>query len=178
MQENSTAADAMSMLDLISIQNILNEYDLPTAILEKSADLPLNSLIVNSTNDYKDRTRTLSFSFLPLESEHFPDVKLLQIFSEFNIDVVPTTIKAIEQLLVKLNILLPLGSLGLTDGNRIYFRYVHTLAKYDNLSEHEQTLVNIFNLFMYSLNVNARVLEEVATGAKTIDVAYADFIKS
>lgn len=177
MQENSTA-DAMSMLDLISIQNILEGYELPTAILEKSAELPLNSLIVNSTNDYKGRTRTLSFSFLPLEDKHFPDVKLLQLFSEFNVDVVPTAITAIEQLLVKLNILLPLGSLGLTEANRIYFRYVHTMAKYDNLSDHEQTLVNLFNLFMYSLNVNARTLEEVATGEKTMDVAYAAFIKN
>lgn len=176
--EKNSAIDAMSMMDLIEIQQIFEAYELPTAILEKSAELPLNSLIVNSTNDYKDRTRTLSFSFLPLEGEHFPDVKLLQIFSEFNIDVAATTITAIEQLLVKLNLLLPLGSLGLTDTNRIYFRYIHTLAKYASLSEQEEVIANIFNLFMYSLNVNVQVLEEVATGEKTVDIAYATFIKS
>lgn len=176
MQENK-AAEAMSMLDLISIQKIFQKYDLSTAILEKSEILPLNSLVINTVGDYKKRTRTLSFSFLPLELEHFPDVKLLQIFSEFNFDIKKEYLKDLETLLVKLNRLLPIGCLGITEGNKVYLRYVHTLAKYDIIDDKESTLLNIYNLFVYALNLNAKVLELVATGEKSLEIAYSEFLK-
>lgn len=176
MQEN-TAAEAMSMLDLMSVQKIFQQYDLPTALLEKSKTLPLNSLIINIKGDYKERTRTLSFSFLPIEIKHFPDVKLMQIFSEFNFDIKKECIKDLEQLVIRLNRLLPVGCLGITEGNKVYYRYVHTLAKYDILDEKETTLLNLHNLVVYALNVNAKVLESVGTGEQSLEIAYAEFLK-
>ena len=176
MQENNSVEDSMSMLDLISLRNILDEYDLETALLEKSEIMPLSSLVVNISDDYKGRSRTLSFSFLALPPDYFPDIKIMQVYSEFNCAVAESQRAAVEQLILKLNKLLTLGSLGFSDSNNIYFRYVHTIGKFTNLSETEHTLINLFDLITYSLDINEKVLEEVATGEKSLEVAFAEFL--
>lgn len=176
MQDENSAADAMSVLDLISLKNIFDDYELPTALLEKSDLLPLSSLVVNPTPDYKQRTRTVSFSFLPLEIDHFQDVKIMQVYSEFNFEVKEDCVSTVERLIIKLNKLLVLGSLGLSDANKVYYRYVHTMGKYDNLSEAEDTLANLFNLVVYSLNVNAKAVESVGLGEQNLEAALAEFM--
>ena len=176
MQENNSVEDSMSMLDLISLRNILDEYDLQTAMLEKSEFMPLSSLVVNLSDDYKGRSRTLSFSFLPLPPDYFPDIKIMQIYSEFHCSVAEEQKATMEQLIIKLNKLLTLGSLGFSDSHNVYFRYVHTIGKFTNLKEAESTLINLFDLITYSLDINEKVLDQVALGEKTLEVAFAEFL--
>ena len=166
----------MSMLDLIMLKNIIEANGLPAALLEQSDLLPLNTLIVDLPPDYQNRARTLSYSFMPMDEEYFPDIKTVQAYSEFNFEIVEGQEEPIQALIAKLNKLLVMGSLGITDNRRISYRYVQILDKYESLRDGEDVLLNILNLILFALNVNTQVLEDVATGKQTVEKAFAAFI--
>ena len=170
-------ADTMSMLDLIMLKNIIEANGLPAALLEQSDLLPLNTLIVDLPPDYQNRARTLSYSFMPMDEEYFPDIKTVQAYSEFNFEIAEGQAEHVQVLIARLNRLLVMGSLGVTDNHRVYYRYVQILDKYESLRDREDVLLNVLNLILFALNVNAEVLEDVAIGKQTVDKAFAAFIE-
>lgn len=162
---------AMSSLDLISLKNILDEIELNSVLLQSSQVLPIPTLIVPIDKDYQDRDRALNVSFVPLPEDVFPDVKLMQVYSELPYEIDPQHRAALEHVILAANLAIPLGNFAITPDNQVCFRYVHTIPKFVVLSNVDDALLNLMQMVNYILDTNEAVLERVAHGQMSAEAA-------
>ncbi len=167
---------AMADLDLIALKNLLDEVGLNSVLVDKSSLLPISTLIVSLEPENQEGDRTLNFSFIPLPDDAFPDIKLLQCYSELPITVENAHTATVAQVLLAINLTLPLGGFGLridpeTTHPVIYFRYTHSLPKYEMIANQSAALIDMVRLVAYGLDVDLLTLEQVLTGEITAEAA-------
>lgn len=160
---------AMSDLDLIALKNLLDDINIAGHFVPASAEIPLSTLIVPLDKDEQNRERTLTYSFIPLPEEVFPDVKLLQHYTELPIPLSDKTPPSLERLLLAINLTLPIGNFGINKSQDLYFRYVYTLPKFEVLSQRKEVLLDLLKLVSYALDVSTEPIEQVVRGTKSVD---------
>ncbi len=165
---------AMNTLDLIAVKNLLSEVGIDSHLIEQSEAMPLTTLIVAIDQDSQNRERTINFSFIPLPDDIFPNVKLLQLYFELPFIFEQNVQSNLETLLLSINLTLPLGNFGIREKKSIYFRYSHALPKYEVISQRKESLIDITKLTIYALDSQTELIEQVATGQKTLDQVMAE----
>lgn len=165
---------AMSDLDLIALKNLLDDINIPAQFLPLAPELPLSTLIITLDKDYQNRDRRLSCSFIPLPDDVFPDVKLLQHYTELSMPVPEATQGTLEALLLAINLTLPIGNFGINKSRDLYFRYVYTLPKFEMMAQRKEVLIEILKLISYALDANTELIEQVASGAKSAEQAISE----
>lgn len=155
MDDDLKESEAMSALDLVTLQKIFTEVKIESRIVRASEVMPISSLILYLKKDDKDRLISLSLAFMPLPSDLFPDIKLLQFYTELPFD----NTKDVSAALIELNRTLPLGGFGLSDAMKIYFRYVHVVKKFDTLHELSDLYQGLLNMIVFVLDSHAGSIE-------------------
>jgi hypothetical protein len=158
--------EIMMDLDLLSIQNILNETGLKTSLLEKSELIPLSTLGVEIDPDESNRKRSIYMSFIPIPEEVFDNIKLLQFHTEMPFHGFKNSQSGLESLFNFININSPIGTFGLNDDYKISLRYIHTLNKFDSLSEKGPALLKILKFLIFTMDTYSDPIELVANSMK------------
>jgi hypothetical protein len=157
---------AMNDLDLISLKNVLEKAGIKSVMVEKSDTMPLSALIVQLTSGGDAPESHLNFSFIPLPEDAFPNIKLLQCYTELSMEFKNAKSKTeTAAFITALNIRLPAGSFGIRDQQVIYYRYIHTIPKYHVITEDDATFVDLIKLLVYSSRNEIDVLLEVVNGS-------------
>lgn len=159
----------MMDVDLISIQNIINETGLKTAMLEKSELVRLSTLGIEIDTDESNRARSIFLSFIPLPEDVFDNIKLLQFHTEMPFHGLKKSKAELEALFNFININSPIGTFGLNDDYKISLRYIHTLNKFDSLSEKGQTILEILKFLIFTMDTYSDPIELAANSIKSSD---------
>jgi hypothetical protein len=155
MDEELKRFEAMNATDLRSLQKVFQEADVECELVPASDVMPITTLIAYLKNDAKGRLVTLNLTFLPLPEDVFPDVKLLQLYTELPFNVGPSTAAR----LIEMNRELPLGSFGGSEGRNVYFRHMHAMKKYDVPWEQADMLRNLVAMVGFVVDINAADIE-------------------
>ncbi len=156
MDEDIKKFEAMNAMDLLMLQKIYAEAQIESEIVKASDIMPVSTLITYLKKDKKNRLVTLSLTFMPLPSDVFPDIKLLQFYSELPFE----NKKNIASFLSELNRTLPLGSFGVSDSMKIYFRYMHAIKKYDTLYDDAELYRNLLSIITFVMDIHAETIEK------------------
>lgn len=156
MDEDIKRFEAMNALDLVTLKKIYAEAKIESEIVQASDIMPISTLITYLKKDKKGRLITLSLTFMPLPSDVFPDIKLLQFYSELPFE----NKKNISGFLSELNRTLPLGSFGVSDSMNIYFRYVHAIKKFDTLIDDADLYRSLLTVIMFVMDIHAETIEK------------------
>lgn len=170
--------DEMMMdLDLLSIQNVLNETGLKTTLLEKSDLIRLSSLGVEIDPDESNRKRSIYMTFVPIPEDVFGSIKLLQFHTEMHFHGLKNSQSGLESLFNFINVNSPIGTFGLNDDYKISLRYIHTLNKYDSLSEKGQVILEILKFLIFTMDTYSDPIELVANSMKETSSVIGDLRK-
>ena len=149
---------------------IQQELDLNCEVLPISSEVPINTLVVQFEKDQKNRDRVASIMFMPLDDSHIESLKLLQFYCQTPIIIGIEFISIVTRLLSIINLKIPIGAFCLNpDNNNITFKYVYTLGKFQNIESKE--FLELLLLWMFALDSMSNLIEEVAQGNKTLEVA-------
>lgn len=162
---------ALHAVELGFLQSGLEEEGFTTQFVEKSPELPLHVLLLSLGQDGKGRDRWINFNFVPLPDEEIENIRLLQLYS-----VVPCTIRsdrqdAVRRLLHAVNCVMPIGGYGIKEDGEVFIRYVYSASASRTLSPEE--LLEVVSLFNYMLELFAERIEDVASGAASLEDALA-----
>ena len=158
--------EIMMDLDLLSIQNILNDTGLKTTMLEKSEVIRLSTLGIEIDPDESNRKRSIFTSFIPLPEEVFDNIKLLQFHTEMPFRGHESSREGLEALFNFINLNSPIGTFGLNDENKISVRYIHSLNKYQNLSETGSLILELLKFLIFTMDTYSDAIELVANSLK------------
>jgi hypothetical protein len=165
---------ARHLAQLGFLEQILKEAEVPTTLLERSEELPLNVLMAGITKDERGRDRFVHFSFLPLDDEtDIQAVELLQIYHTFPFRLAGGRRAAVAELLLEANTRLPIGHFGLNENEELHYRYVYALSGARTFDADE--IGTMIGLFVSMCDLFAESLEAVASGAKEPAGAVADW---
>jgi hypothetical protein len=159
--------EIMMDMDLISIQNIFNEVGLKTTLLEKSELIPLTTLGVEIDPDDSKRERNIFMSFIPLPEEVFEDIKLLQFHTELPFTGLKKSQTGLEALFNFINLNSPIGTFGLNDDYKISLRYIHTINKFESLSNTKSVLIDLLKFLIFTMDTYSDSIELVANSIKS-----------
>lgn len=161
--------EIMMDLDLLSIQNILNETGLKTTLLEKSDLIRLSTLGVEIDPDESNRKRSIYMSFIPLPEEVFDNIKLLQFHTEMPFHGLKESQAGLEALFNFINVNSPIGSFGLNDDYKISVRYVHSMDKFQSLSETGSLILELLKFLIFTIDTYSDPVELVSNSVKGAD---------
>lgn len=156
-------------LDLLSIQNILNDAGLKTTLLEKSDLIRLSTLGVEIDPDESNRKRSIYMSFIPLPEEVFENIKLLQFHTEMPFHGLKNSQTGLEALFNFINVNSPIGTFGLNDDYKISVRYVHSMNKFQSLSETGSLILELLKFLIFTIDTYSDPIELVANSVKDAD---------
>lgn len=161
---------ARHLVELGFLQDAIGELDLNSRIIERSAQVPYHTLLVEIEPDAKRRARQLAMNFYPLEDEEFADTLFLQYFIGLPFEVKPSALATVAQVLPDVNNKMVLGHFGLTDGTRqLHFRYVQALPSDEVMSG--EKIATVLLLVRYTPILFGDLLEEVASGTLSLEAA-------
>lgn len=155
MDDELKQFEAMNAADLLALKKIFHEAKIECEIANASDLMPISSLIAYIKKDKKGRLITVSMTFMPLPEDVFPDIKLLQFYTELPFDVATD----VTAYLNGLNRELPMGSFGVSEAKQIYFRYVHVINKYDSLYDAAELYKNLITILLFVLDIHADAIE-------------------
>ncbi len=159
----------MMNVDLISIQNIINEIGLKATLLEKSEVIRLATLGVSIDADDSKRERNIFMNFIPLPEDVFADIKLLQLHIELPFAGLKKSQAGLEALFNFINLNSPIGTFSIDDRYKITLRYVHTLNKYQSLSETGPLLLELLKFLIFTLDTYSDLIELVTNSIRESD---------
>ena len=163
---------ARHLVELGFLQDVVGELELSSRIIERSPQVAYHTLLVEIEADSKRRSRQLAMNFYPLEDEEFSDTLFLQYFIGLPFEVKQSALPTVAQILPDVNNKVVLGHFGLTAGARqLHFRYVQPLPSDEVMSA--EKVASVLLLVRYTPILFGDLLEEVASGAVTLDAARA-----
>ena len=154
-------------LDIFNLKKIFDDIDLPNTLIEKSAKLPISSIIVNYMSE-NNTNIDISFVFVPLPENQFSGIKILQIYFEFPLEIEPSNEQLVFKLTNQLNYLLTVGHFA-SNGKNLSFRYCYTLPLFSNISEHEKAIEDLITLIIINIETFELPLREVFNGQLSLD---------
>ncbi|MBT3223007.1 MAG: hypothetical protein HN348_28365 [Proteobacteria bacterium] len=99
-------------------------------MLQRAGDArPIDGVVVLVPTE-QGSDLVLDIMFMPGMEEHLSHLELLQLYIQFPIDLDPSVVPKLRQLLLKININLPLPSFGLhEEDDYLYFKYMLGLPR-------------------------------------------------
>lgn len=153
------------------LMQYLREAELPSQLLKPSNEVPLATLLVPLFQDYKNRDRFMTFTFVPLPEDEIEYVRLLQIFSVVPVDWKEGTRGDVEKLLLAINARTAIGHFNVNEEGEVSFRYVHAASNSTILPKNE--ILETIDLFNLMLDMFAETIDKVASGAMPLSEALA-----
>ena len=164
---NEEQMHARHLAELGFLQDVLNELDYTSQLIEKSNETPYHTLVVKlEPVQGRHGASQLALNFYPLADEEFTDTLFLQYFIALPLRPTDATRGNVLELMVDINNRLVVGHVGLSSGeSQAHFRYVQPLPS-DELVTTEK-IANVLLLVTYSPQLFQDALREVADGSMT-----------
>lgn len=162
---------AKALFELQQLEvSIKSELDLDCQVLEHSEETPIDTLVVDIETDGKGRSRITSIMFIPLDNSDVETLKLLQFYCETPISVQSKQKREIvAELLASINLKIPVGTFCLNPDHLVTFKYVNALGKFKTIETEE--FLETFLLWMFALDSMSELIESVAEGENSLDLA-------
>ena len=151
---------------------ITAELDLQCQLLDVRSGVPIDSLAVVLEADRKGRPRVANLMFLPVGDDEVQKVRLLQLHCLLPVPVSAESRADLEHFLTRTNSIVPIGALSITVDDELIFKYVHAIGRARPLEANE--FLELFLLWMFTLDSLSGVVEDVATGIRAADAALAE----
>ena len=165
----SEKAHARHLVELGFLKEHLEEIGLESTVLERSQELPLNVLLTNIQNDHKGRKRVVNFAFVPMPEGDMDYISLLQFYTVIPCELSPENQGSLEKLIMAINCQTAIGYFGAKENKEVFLRYTYSTSASHLISKDEfkETLF----LFVYMMEIYAEIIEDVASGKKSLQEA-------
>ncbi len=165
---DSGAADLLTEIEAA----VAGELDLQCQILDARSGVPIDSLAVVLEEDRQGRPRVANLMFLPVGDDEVQEVRLLQLHCLLPVAVAAESRADLEHFLTRTNSIVPIGAFSITGDDELIFKYVHAIGR--ALPFQAREFLELFLLWMFTLDSLSGVVEDVATGAREADAALAE----
>ena len=151
---------------------ISGELDLKCQILDARAGVPIDSLAVIMEPDRQGRPRAANLMFLPVGDDEVQEVHLLQLHCLLPLPVAAERRADLEHFLTRTNSIVPIGAFSITGDDELIFKHVYAIGRARPFEPRE--FLELFLLWMFTLDSLSGVVEDVAAGVREADVALAE----
>ena len=165
---DSGAADVLSEIETA----VVCELDLQCQLLDARSGVPIDSLAVVLEADKQGRPRVANLMFLPVGDDEVQEVRLLQLHCLLPVAVSGEGRADLEHFLTRTNSIVPIGAFSITVEDELIFKYVHAIGRARPLEANE--FLELFLLWMFTLDSLSGVVEDVATGTRAAAAALAE----
>ncbi|MEX1030451.1 MAG: hypothetical protein WDZ91_10495 [Paenibacillaceae bacterium] len=169
---NSEKVDAMHLVELGFIQAALVDAGIQAELLEKSEEIPLHVLLAPLGKDRDNKDRFVNFSYIPIADDGLDYIRLLQLFSVIPSDLNSKHLEQVSTLINNLNGQVPIGHFNIKEDGEINFRYVHCVPSDESIVA--DVILEVLNLFNFSLSLFTERIEDVANGKINLKEALSD----
>jgi hypothetical protein len=170
---NSERVDAMHLVELGFIQAAFADAGIQAEIIEKSVEIPLHVLLALLGKDRNNNNRFINVSFIPIANDELEYIRLLQLFAVIPSDLNSSYMDQVGTLINNLNGQVPIGHFSIKEDGEINFRYVHCAPSDESISP--DVVLEVLNLFNFSLSLFSERIEDLASGKITLKQAMADY---
>lgn len=162
-------SDFFHKVTLNYLKQLKDSFDLSSyenLLLEKSnSDVAADTLVVNFGSN--GNPLAISFTFIPIpDSEIHIDTVLLQIYSILPSKPKIETLSELEKSLNFINNQLPIGHLGISNGNKITLKSIQALST-NNYDMDINLFQRITDLFQMIISIFNPSIDDVCRGNKT-----------
>jgi hypothetical protein len=169
---NSEQVDAMHLVELGFIQAALVDAGMQAELIEKSEEIPLHVLLASLGKDRDNKDRFVNFSYIPIADDELDYIRLLQLFSVIPSDLNSKHLEQVSTLINNLNGQVPIGHFNIKEDGEINFRYVHCVPSDESIVA--DVILEVLNLFNFSLSLFTERIEDVANGKVSLKEALSD----
>ncbi|MEN9938479.1 MAG: hypothetical protein RLZZ387_5058 [Chloroflexota bacterium] len=159
-------SDGQDTALLRTIEEALGGLGWPTELYERSAQLPVTMLVVSAPGS-GERTWAVTYACVPADEDELPNTRLLQLYAPLDAALQPERLHDVRELLLAINLSLPLGHFTLKDGVEVGLRHMQALPSGREPASNE--LTELSALFLSLLELYAGHIETVASGTATLD---------
>lgn len=167
---------ARHLVELDYLKRYMEELGLESKLVERSEEVPLNTLLTALKKDYKGRERSMNFSYIPLLEEEFEYINLLQLYAPLPCDLNLEYKSSLERFLLTVNGQAAIGHFNLKKNNEIFLRYVHITSQDELINQNE--IKETVMLFIYMQEIFGESIEDVASGKKDLQTALRELSES
>ncbi len=146
--------------------------DLQCQLLEARSEAPIDSLAVEMEPDGQGKPRVANLMFLPVGDDEVQEVQLLQLHCTLPAVVAAERRADLEHFVTRNNSIVPIGAFSITVDGVLVFKYVYPLGKARPFEASE--FLELFLLWMFTLDSLSPVFEDVASGARDAAAALAE----
>lgn len=165
---DSAPADLLRQIEAA----VTGELDLQCRMLDAGAGVPIDSLAVMLEADRRGQPRVANLMFLPVGDDEVQEVRLLQLHLVLPVAVASERRADLEHFLTRTNSIVPIGAFSITADDELIFKYVHAVGRARSLEARE--FLELFLLWMFTLDSLSGVVEDVASGDRSADDALAE----
>ena len=144
--------DAKELVELTQFKSYLDKLEIKAFVLPKSGTDDISVLTIELTKDL-----SLSILFIPLPSDQFKQISLLQFYALIN-EKVDVSKLNLNSLLNHISEKTALGNFAINSDNELVFKYVLTKSKHDELSE--IFFIELLAIIVPSIESNYTLLNE------------------
>lgn len=155
--------------ELGNIEQMLKSLDVPCSFIPRSAQISISAIYVPMEKDGKERDRGYGLSFVPLDEDDMENSSLLQLYYEFPFEYNSKYELPLLKYFNAANLLQPLGSFGVKDDQKFYFRYILIVGKDDDLNK--DMLLDTLMMFEYLISIYEDQIEDLNSGELTLEAA-------
>ncbi len=156
--------------ELVQIKSdIEHEIGLSCELIPASISVPISSLSILFQHDEQPVARTANIMFLPIESPDLETIKLLQLHAQLPVSIEESMLEAVRTFLLMANSIVPIGAFSLNLEGQIAYKYVYSIGILAPIVTEE--FIEIFLLWMYTLNFISRILLGLTQGEISLDTA-------
>ena len=152
-----------NFLDIL--KNHWTNYGFIALLIERTPNVPIDTLVVNFRTD--SNPMNLTFTFLPLPDEDMEiDTVFLQVYTLLSSKPQVETMNELEKALHFLNNQLPVGFFGISNSNEITFRSVQGIST-SNYDFDINPIDKIRELFEMIISIFTPPISDICSGKKT-----------
>ncbi|MBN9392715.1 MAG: hypothetical protein J0I20_32090 [Chloroflexi bacterium] len=153
---------------------IKDELDLETQYLQASPQIPQDAVVVTLEPDSQGQPRVASILFLPNDDGEIEHFELLQFYLEGPVKIPEASRETYLKFAASANQVIPVGSFSVTEEGELVFKYVIPVSKKNGLDKEE--FLEIYLLWMFTLDSVSGLVEEVLAGDKTLEEAQEELV--
>lgn len=150
---------------LKKLEEYWNDCGFKPIFVERSNEIPIDTLVINFGTEHNPIN--LSFTFIPIPSENeIIDSVLLQIYTVLDVKPSIDILNQLEKSILFLNNQLPIGQLGISNGNEVTLRTIQSIST-NTYDFDTAPIENIVDLFQMIISIYTSDLADICTGKKT-----------
>jgi hypothetical protein len=155
--------EARHLVELGFLEEIVTRLGLRAQVVEKSAEVPYHTLLVELDPDHRGRPMQLAISFYPVGADLVAHTLLLQYFIALPFSTDAAGLARVRAWLPAANNRVVLGHFGLSTGEgQVHYRYVQALPEEGVVGG--ETVGDVLTLVRYTPLLFAEALEDLAVG--------------